>query len=623
MAEFIWPACYGRQFPENTRWIEVFYARFSNWLLRHTRHLDRQTLEQIEQLLPVEYDPETDAAKYQEYIWVPTIYGGGLLFLLALSAFSLRGSDPNTRWLSWSALLLVLASLGRWGGVYVLMVHALPFFDTFRYPSKLLTPAALMISLLAATAFDHLLQGSYTRRVRRIAVASAVLTLVALVAWYWLREPLIRVWSQSIVARATSHYGPLRSGSAWTMTSFALGHALAVSASLAALAWWAAGRRARIPLAVLLVTIASGDLYAANGWLLVIAPQEEIDRPPRALSIIQADAARRGLSQSFRIYRAAEFSPRAWWTTSSPTRDIEIFRWEKDTLQPKYGEIWRLPYVVTETTLDLYDYWWFFAPFFSNVQPGRVVYYPRRGFDMWGTRYFILPTRFVPYDEDTGFASLAEGCEVVYRSTAPEEDFQILFNPNAYPRAWIVHRIHFWPEIVGLRRADRMELMRRLLYPGPNRWWSEPELDAAPFDPLQEAFVEVRAPAELPQLTPASGPERCHVIEEKPGKLTLRVKTTGTGMLVVADVFYPGWRAYVDGHRARIYRVNRMMRGVVLGPGEHVVEFRYEPRSFRLGWMCTQLSLAAVLASCVLVGTVRAIGAIRSRMVSPRVPDST
>ena len=39
------------------------------------------------------------------------------------------------------------------------------------------------------------------------------------------------------------------------------------------------------------------------------------------------------------------------------------------------------------------------------------------------------------------------------------------------------------------------------------------------------------------------------------------------GLVVLADVFYPGWRLSIDGKEAEILRVNRMMRGAAVEAG--------------------------------------------------------
>lgn len=72
--------------------------------------------------------------------------------------------------------------------------------------------------------------------------------------------------------------------------------------------------------------------------------------------------------------------------------------------------------------------------------------------------------------------------------------------------------------------------------------------------------------------------------------------TEGPGFLVLADAYYPGWRAYVNGDETRIIRTNHGLRGVSLPGGEAKIEFIYKPVSFRVGlWS----SLAALAGACM------------------------
>jgi uncharacterized membrane protein YfhO len=67
----------------------------------------------------------------------------------------------------------------------------------------------------------------------------------------------------------------------------------------------------------------------------------------------------------------------------------------------------------------------------------------------------------------------------------------------------------------------------------------------------------------------------------------------------LADVFYPGWKAYIDGQPAEIYRANYLFRAVQVEAGGHLVEFRYEPLSFKLGVGLTCLTLIIVAAGVI------------------------
>jgi hypothetical protein len=79
-------------------------------------------------------------------------------------------------------------------------------------------------------------------------------------------------------------------------------------------------------------------------------------------------------------------------------------------------------------------------------------------------------------------------------------------------------------------------------------------------------------------------------------RLLLRGTTTRPGLLVVAEQFDPGWRAVVDGKRARIYPADHLLVGVPLEAGEPQVDLTYSPDSFRVGTFGTLLGLAVFCA---------------------------
>ena len=68
------------------------------------------------------------------------------------------------------------------------------------------------------------------------------------------------------------------------------------------------------------------------------------------------------------------------------------------------------------------------------------------------------------------------------------------------------------------------------------------------------------------------------------------------GVLVLADTWYPGWRASVNGEPADVFPVDGMFRGVVLpDEGPHRVVFRYAPRSLQAGLGLSGLSVLITL----------------------------
>jgi len=63
-------------------------------------------------------------------------------------------------------------------------------------------------------------------------------------------------------------------------------------------------------------------------------------------------------------------------------------------------------------------------------------------------------------------------------------------------------------------------------------------------------------------------------------------------MLVVAQTYYPAWKAYVDGKPTRLWRANYAFQAVQVPAGRHHIELRYEDTLWSIGKL---LSLAGIL----------------------------
>jgi hypothetical protein len=80
-----------------------------------------------------------------------------------------------------------------------------------------------------------------------------------------------------------------------------------------------------------------------------------------------------------------------------------------------------------------------------------------------------------------------------------------------------------------------------------------------------------------------------------PRQVVIHASSCQPSILLLADTWYPGWRATVDGKRTAVLRADAVLRAVELPRGEHVVEFRYEPTSFRIGAAVSGTGLVAAL----------------------------
>lgn len=617
--EMLWPNVSGHQFPINTRWLDIFAVG------------DRT--------------------------WEPSLYFGVLTLVLSLSAWRIRAVPPWQRWLSLTLVLSIWAAAGpagglSWywkmanrveaimtndpaaaptnpanagstkgregppteletpaGGLYWLLVQLLPGFGGFRYPAKLMTFAAAAFSALAAVGWDRLFSYEDPRKWRviaSVAFTSFVLALVALVT-----RPHLADWLQeSWLARGAPYYGPLLGAeAAWCIVRSFVTTAVVLTLVFGVCCLTRLRFNVEVVAAIVLAVVAV-DIGLANQWMVATASQSQFDTEPRVMEIIRDAEAAEGTQeplQPFRIHRISIWSPLGWFERVSADQGEEVFRWEKDTIQPKYGLLTfegsgRLSYTINQGTLEPYDYWWFFSSFYSNTTPvpRSIVYHPMRGYDMWGAKYFVLPKGANDKDEHRGIRTFLMHSRLIDESDMEEDDFQVRRNDSYFPRAWIVHRLIYRKPIQGLAKADRMDRMREILYSGFDGLWIESELEGRVQDPREVAWIEHPDPGFVASLqAQAADPEtdRCQIVSYEPDRVEIEVETSARGVMVLADLYFTGWQLNVDGKPTEILRANRVMRGVPLSPGKHRVVFMYNPLSFRVGGLITLLSLGAIAAS--------------------------
>jgi len=115
------------------------------------------------------------------------------------------------------------------------------------------------------------------------------------------------------------------------------------------------------------------------------------------------------------------------------------------------------------------------------------------------------------------------------------------------------------------------------------------------FDPGREVILETKPP-ERANVDNANGKSSVEFLSYSAQRVTLRTYLAEDEFLVLADSYYPGWKALVNGIAVPIYRANYVLRTVFLKRGQSIVEFIYDPLSFRLGKWTSYSSLLSVLA---------------------------
>jgi hypothetical protein len=70
--------------------------------------------------------------------------------------------------------------------------------------------------------------------------------------------------------------------------------------------------------------------------------------------------------------------------------------------------------------------------------------------------------------------------------------------------------------------------------------------------------------------------------QRSPNQFVLEVTLDQPGLLVVSQVWYPGWLAEVDGQATALWRANGVLTGLYLSPGKHDVGLTYSPSRWGL-----------------------------------------
>jgi hypothetical protein len=173
-----------------------------------------------------------------------------------------------------------------------------------------------------------------------------------------------------------------------------------------------------------------------------------------------------------------------------------------------------------------------------------------------------------------------------------DRDTRVYEKTDAYPRAWVVHAIH---------RVDGEDDAFTFLESHARREGATFVVDT--FNPRLEAVVEGASTDEtLRSIGNPSGKcssragDRVTVEHYSAESATLRVDAACSGLLVLPDTYYPGWRATVNGDRRTIHPTNGAFRGVVVPKGTSLVEFHYEPRAFPIGIAIALAGLVGFLA---------------------------
>jgi hypothetical protein len=189
--------------------------------------------------------------------------------------------------------------------------------------------------------------------------------------------------------------------------------------------------------------------------------------------------------------------------------------------------------------------------------PENQANYRQPFWQFLGIRYIITPGE-MPYLPD-------------YWKPVFNEEMLIYENTKALPRWFLV------PSVV---RVDTIQ---------------QGYVEAQRIDPEYIAVVEDLPEEKFPDGSgewvsdPIDG--KVELLEYTADRVKLNVTSDKDAFLVFSDVYYPGWRAWVDGEETDVYRTDGIIKGIVVPGGEYEVRFLYDPISYKIGWVISLIGL--------------------------------
>ncbi|HKI33329.1 MAG TPA: hypothetical protein VKA46_15860 [Gemmataceae bacterium] len=494
--------------------------------------------------------------------------GFGLLWVVAaaLAPLLCRG---RVRFQAAVCLALVLFAFG---GAY--LFQPLPGFRVFRQPARMLLIVTLPAALLAAEATQALFQGPGLSAEARARCRGVLLKLtvaaVILAGGFALRMafqgevPRPHVYWLSLLVTLPAMYWLLGSAGGACPT-----------------------RGGQLVWGLLLLL----DLWALARPLAAVRPEADVYRPSGCVALLEP-ARREGRRVLDRDAPGLEAgTPMGGGAPLALVGGLESLRGYNPLDNRRYKEYLQFIAGADEPLRPL-D-----GPFTFPV----IGNFPIRNkslLDLLGTGYALQPTGLASFGDDwrlegDGWRVVGEdgapaGYDFATGARRPLPPYTVYQNTMVFPRAFVVPEARPLPP-----RAQVLEA-----------------LTAADFRTcvLLEEWDGARRPGgEAAAFRPAE------VVAYRPNRVTVHVEPGPAGYLVLADVWYPGWRCTVDGQEAPLYRADYLFRAVELPEGTRRVEFLFEPASYRRG---RALSLAA-LGVVVLIGCAGAARRIWSCLRGP------
>lgn len=180
----------------------------------------------------------------------------------------------------------------------------------------------------------------------------------------------------------------------------------------------------------------------------------------------------------------------------------------------------------------------------------------------------LLNVRYILVSPDTDMRESRGASELTLIYAG--EDMHIYENPSYFPRAYAVCQFQVTQNEQSILSG----------------------LADGSLDPYETVWLE--EPPAIPMTNAGCISEQPQVIRYAANEFAIQAEMASPGFLVVSEVTYPGWQAYVDGKESHVYTANYLFRAVYLPEGTHEVCFAYVPIGFWIGVAISSATLTGI-----------------------------
>ena len=504
----------------------------------------------------------TDFSKdsyWREQSWVLIVYLGVFAALLVLVSLFFT-KDRRIRFLYFIGTLYLFMAMGSYTPFYYFVYKVIPGFRFVRYPVRFLYVTTFAISVICGSGFNVYLEGRARGDERlkkffgRLLYPLFIFAIIFLVLQLYRNELITAVHSYCLRFGFTKDSGVLLSMIA---AMHNVGRFLAFFAAGGLLLFL--GTRLKIQQGILsfaFISLMLTDIFSA-------APPSNLVSDPRTL---RAPTANVNLLVSDNSYFRFILSPKTRKESSFLEGQTyeEALRNGRNMLLANWPMLDGLYDVSGYDSIRLANY----EKVMRLIDSSRTPH-DTKMLDMLNTKYVVSNDKI----DDKGYVLMDDQKVYLYKNT------------NVMPRAYLV---------------DNYTVIK-------NETDIANRLKSKDFDPSREVILEEGPPLESliafssKLKAQSSKHDSVNIAKYSPNEVVIKASVRSGKFLVLADTYYPGWKASVDGKPAHIYKANYMLRAVFLEPGEHEVRFSFQPFSFKLGLVLTILTLVILLFYIVIM----------------------